>query len=228
MKLMAVMAHPDDGEIWCGGTLILHAERGDTVRICSLAYTPDSTRGKEAKAGAELMGCQVELLGLDDVGIRDTPFAVESLGRMIDSFRPEIIITHWFDDMHPDHEGTLRVLRRALVSCFLAKPEDYLQAFPRVFCCDTYRSLGFHGLFKPDRFVDVTTAWEKKIAALRAHQSQQLSLYQDMTERQCTAHGKTAGTKKAEGFLYLPLFGRPDEGEPLGGPFGISLAKESM
>jgi LmbE family N-acetylglucosaminyl deacetylase len=222
MKLMAVMAHPDDAEIWAGGTLILHAERGDTVRICSLAYTPDSPRGMEAKAGAERMGCNVEFLGLDDAGIMDTPYVAERLGGMIDSFRPDIIITHWFDDMHPDHEGTFRVLRRALVSCFLAKPGDYVHGFPRIFCCDTYNSLGFHGPFKPDRFVDITTVWEKKIAALRAHESQPLELYMDLAERQCTAHGKAVGTKWAEGFLYLPMFGRPDEGEPLGGPFGTS------
>jgi len=30
-------------------------------------------------------------------------------------------------------------------------------------------------------------------------------------------HGKAAGTKRAEGFLYLPLFGRPDDVAPLGG-----------
>jgi hypothetical protein len=38
-----------------------------------------------------------------------------------------------------------------------------------------------------------------------------------MIDRQSLAHGKSAGTKRAEGFLYLPLFGRPDDGTPLGG-----------
>lgn len=38
MKIMAVMAHPDDAEIWCGGTLIVHSKIGDAVRICALTY----------------------------------------------------------------------------------------------------------------------------------------------------------------------------------------------
>jgi len=38
MRLIAVMAHPDDAEIWCGGTLIMHAVKGDEVHICSLSY----------------------------------------------------------------------------------------------------------------------------------------------------------------------------------------------
>ena len=216
MKLMPVMAHPDDAEIWCGGTLILHAGKGDAVRICSLSYTGESTRGQEAYEGASRMGCEVEFLGLDDMAIRDTNEAAEQLRRSIDSFRPDTIITHWFDDMHPDHEAAFRVLRRALIRYFLVNSIDDLEAFPRIYCCDTYNSLGLHGPFKPDRFVDVTHIWEKKIAAINAYESQPLSFFLDMIERQCLAHAKAAGTKRAEGFLYLPLFGRPDHGAPLG------------
>ena len=29
MKLLAVMAHPDDAEIWAGGTIAKHIQRGD-------------------------------------------------------------------------------------------------------------------------------------------------------------------------------------------------------
>ena len=217
MKLMAVMAHPDDAEIWCGGTLILHAEKGDAVRICSLSYTGESTRGQEAYEGAKWMGCEVEFLGLDDTAIRDTDEAAAQLTGSIDSFRPDTIITHWYDDMHPDHEAAFRLLRRAVICYFLANSTDDFQAFPRIFCCDTYNSQGLHGPFKPDSFVDVTHIWKKKIAAINAHKSQLLPFYLGLTERQCLDHGKSAGTERAEGFLYLPMFGRPDDGPPLGG-----------
>ena len=217
MKLMAVMAHPDDAEIWCGGTLILHSEKGDAVRICSLSYTEESTRGQEAYEGAKRMGCEVEFLGLDDTAVRDTNEATEQLRSSIDSFLPDIIITHWYDDMHPDHEATFRLLRRALVSGFLGNSIDDLKTTPRIFCCDTYNSVGFHGPFEPDRFVDVTRVWQKKIAAINAHKSQFLSFYLGLSEEQCLTHGKAAGTEWAEGFLYLPMFGRPDDGPPLGG-----------
>jgi len=217
MRLMAVMAHPDDAEIWCGGTLTLHAEKGDTVRICTLSYSEDSTRGMEALEGAKRMGCEVELLGLKDTSIRDSDEAVERLRRSMDSFRPDTIIAHWFDDMHPDHEATFRVLRRAFVCGFLGNSIDDIKAIPRIFCCDTYNSLGLHGPFEPDNFVDITQIWEKKKAAIKAHESQPFSIFMDMNEQQCLSHGRASGTKLAEGFLYLPLFGRPDDGDPLGG-----------
>jgi len=159
----------------------------------------------------------VELLGLKDTSIRDSDEAAEQLRRSIDSFRPDTIITHWFDDMHPDHEATFHVLRRALICGFLGKSIEDIKAIPRIFCCDTYSSLGLHGPFKPDSFVDVTHVWEKKEIAIKAHESQPLSLYLDMIKQQCLYHGKAAGTKRAEGFLYLPFFGHPDDGVPLGG-----------
>ncbi len=216
MRLMAVMAHPDDAEIWCGGTLTLHAEKGDTVRICSLSYTEDSNRGREAREGAKRMRCEVELLGLKDTFIRDNEEAVKQLKKSMDSFQPDIIITHWFDDIHPDHEATFRVLRRALVCGFLGKSIDELKTTPRIFCCDTYGSIGIHGTFKPDQLVDVKNVWGKKKSAIQAHESQPLSFYLDMIERQCIAHGRATGTGFAEGFLYVPLFGRVNNSVNLG------------
>jgi N-acetylglucosamine malate deacetylase 1 len=216
MKVMAVMAHPDDAEIWCGATLILHADKGDSVRICSLSYTRDSARGREAGEGANRMGCEVELLGLQDSAIRDTDMAAGHLTRSMNSFQPDTIITHWYDDTHPDHEATFQLVRRAFVRYLLANAIDKSKDLPRIFCCDTYFSIGLRGPFSPDRFVDVTRFWGRKVAAIKAHESQHLALYLDMIDRQCLAHGQASGTEYAEGFIYLPMFGLPDEGQPLG------------
>lgn len=217
MRLMAVMAHPDDAEIWCGGTLMLHAEKGDDVCICTLSYREDSQRGMEAKEGARQMGCKVELLGMKDAAIRDTEEAVERVAQSIESFQPDTIITHWYDDMHPDHEAAFCIVRRALLQNLLIKPIEDIKLFPRIFCCDSLSSIGLHGRFKPDRYVDVSDVWDKKIAAINIHQSQPLWYYLEMIDKQCLAHGRDSGKKRAEGFLYLPIFGFTDNGPPLGG-----------
>jgi len=216
MRLMAVMAHPDDGELWCGGTLIIHAEKGDTVRICTLSYTDDSIRGKEALEGARRMGCEAACLGLGDTRVRDSDEAVEQLRNAMLSFLPDLLITHWFDDMHPDHEAVFLILRRALVSSFLSNSIGPLKTVPQIFCCDTYGSRGLRGPFQPDQLVDVTHVWERKLAAVHAHESQPLPFYLDMIERQCQIHGKATGTRYAEVFLHVPLFGWPDDSVRLG------------
>ena len=217
MKLMAVMAHPDDAELWCGGTLILHAEKGDDIRICTLSYTEESQRGLEARESAKQLGCTVEFMGMEDNRIRDTDDAVARLSQSIISFRPDTIITHWHDDVHPDHEATSRLVRRALLQSFLVEPMEDIQLFPRIFCCDSLSSIGLHGPFSPDRYVDVTDIWDRKIAAINLHRSQPVPYYIEMIVRQCLAHGEKFGVKRAEGFLFLPQYGFPDKGEPLGG-----------
>ena len=217
MRLMAVMAHPDDAEIWCGGTLILHAGKGDDVRICTLSYSEDSERGLEAKESAKQMGCSAEFIGLKDVNIRDTEEAVIRLYQSIENFQPDTIITHWYDDMHPDHEATFRILRRAFLHQLLAASKEDSKSTMRIFCCDSLSSVGLHGPFKPDRYVDVTDIWNRKISAINVHQSQPLSLLLESIDMQCLAHGKESGAKRAEGFLFLPIFGFPDKGQPLGG-----------
>ena len=216
MRLMAVMAHPDDAEIWCGGTLITHVEKGDDICIYTLGYSEDSERGLEATNSAQHMGCKVELLGMEDTNIRDTKEAVQQFSQCVESFKPDTIITHWFDDMHPDHEATFRIVQRSLLQLVVKKTLGEHQLFPRIFCCDSLSSNGFHGPFKPDRFVDVSDIWAKKITAINFHKSQPLSFLLEIIEAQCSAHGKNSGVKRAEGFLYIPIFGFPDNGEPLG------------
>jgi LmbE family N-acetylglucosaminyl deacetylase len=216
MRLMAVVAHPDDAEIWCGGTLILHAEKGDEVRASTPSYTEDSERGREARSGSAQMGCRLELLGMGDVDIRDTAEAAARLWRSIESFLPDKIITDWVDDMHPGHEATFLLERRVLLLGYLTRYKDDPQIIPRIFCCDNIGSIGLHGPFKPDRYVDVTSFRERKIAAISAHRSQPLHYYLDMIEKQCTTHGMASGKQRAEAFLHLPLFGAVDSGPPLG------------
>ena len=37
MRILAVVAHPDDESLWCGGTLAQHARVGDEVFVYALA-----------------------------------------------------------------------------------------------------------------------------------------------------------------------------------------------
>jgi LmbE family N-acetylglucosaminyl deacetylase len=107
--------------------------------------------------------------------------------------------------MHPDHEATFNLLRRALLIGYLNRYKDDPQTIPRLFCCDNFGSIGLHGPFKPDRYVDVTATWKKKIAAINAHQSQALDYYLSMIEKQCIAHGQASGKQRAEAFPYFPF-----------------------
>ena len=209
MRLMAIMAHPDDAEIWAGGTICKHVERGDEVRIVYMAATQDSVRGEEAKRGAAIMGAEVAFVGLTDGQVRDLPEACERVSTLLNGFAPDILITHWTDDFHADHATTAAIVRRVLPFAI-----SHSAKVPRLWACDTYFSTGARGPFVPDVYVDVTGQWSRKLTAIRAHHSQRPESWVALTERQCGLHGcryTPPGTPPerfyAEGFKRVIPFG---------------------
>ena len=44
MNIVYVLAHPDDAEIWCGGTILTQIEKGDNVKVVYLYSTKDRKR----------------------------------------------------------------------------------------------------------------------------------------------------------------------------------------
>jgi N-acetylglucosamine malate deacetylase 1 len=209
MKLMALMAHPDDAEIWAGGTICKHAERGDETFILYMAAIEASVRGEEAKQGAAILGAQVAFVGLTDGQVRDTPETCERVSAILMRFAPDILVTHWIDDMHADHATTGAIVQRVLP--FLI---SHIGKVPRLWACDTYFSRGARSPFVPDIYVDVTAQWPRKLAAIRAHQSQRPEAWVGLTERQCGLHGHRymppetePGLFYAEGFKRIIPFG---------------------
>lgn len=202
-RLLTVLAHPDDAEIWAGGTLARHARDGDEVLICSLAESADSPRGREAAAGAAALGARVRLLGQQDRHLVATPPLIATVSALLTEFAPSVVITHWEDDSHPDHVAANAITRAAVVGS-----EGISGRIALLLGCDTYLGSGTRGLFTPDLFVDVSDVWEQKLAAIRAHQSQDPEHYVEVIERQCWLHGARAKVRYAEGYRRIPLYGR--------------------
>ena len=70
MNILFVGAHPDDIEVWCGGTAALYAEQGHNVFFCvatngnvgSTTVPRDAiaaVRHEEAKSGAAVIGAKL-------------------------------------------------------------------------------------------------------------------------------------------------------------------------
>lgn len=190
-SILAVTAHPDDAELWMGGTLAWHA-RHSAVTIA--VERVDERRAVEATLGAEILGAHVEL-----VDRHEEWSCVELLRRL----KPEILVVHPRNDMHHDHR---RVTETALAAVPLAIIET---GFPRrVYMCDTYESLTLDGPFYGQVVVDVTETFETKIQALLAHRSQQSEHFVGMAERMGAAWGGRIGKPRAEAFQPVPVLGR--------------------
>lgn len=200
-RVLAIYAHPDDAEIWAGGTLLAHRAAGDEIAMCVLTHG-DTPRAAEARLGADRLGATLYQFDFPDRALAAHPEALTAVDGVLREVRPALILTHWGGDSHPDHLATWRTVHHSVLN---AKIEDTLQG---VYWSDTYNSLGITGIFEPDVVIDVSDQWDTKLAAIQAHQSQHPERYVAMTTRQCELHGERSGVRYAEGFQRVYLFGR--------------------
>ena len=199
--LLTIMAHPDDAELWAGGTIARHIHDGGTATIAVPRTEP--TRVSEAQAGARIL--QADLLVLDDL-------SADAISAAITTSHPDILITHNPDDIHPEHRQCAEYVLAAIPNSAINHgcPK-------RLYHCDGYNNLDRTGnpLNLPTR-VDVTTHWETKMSALAAHSSQPIKdHFGPMAEILGHLHGLRSGCRYAEGFHALPILGTLPQAQAL-------------
>ena len=184
------MAHPDDAEIWCGGTLARYARSSD---VFILVGTENKERAQEAAMGAEVMGARVDVV---------PTLSVESCKRAISDYRPSIVITHRIDDMHTDHRRTADLVMSSVIDTRieLGKPA-------RLYTCDTYNSLTLSGAVEGSVILDISDTFDQKLRAISKHQSQPTAHFTRMAQRQAAIWGARIGRDWGEAFDPIPILG---------------------
>jgi len=178
LDLLAVGAHPDDAELYAGGTLALLARAGLRVGIVDLTRGERATRGtpesrqKEAASAAAVLGLAVRrTLDLGDGQIEATPATRRSVVEALRALRPRVVLFHPAVDRHPDHGRAHTLIREA---CFFANVGGFPAEGPRhevaAWGCFCPHEAAFET--RPDWIVDVTATFETKRAALEAYATQ--------------------------------------------------------
>ena len=179
LDLLAVGPHPDDVELFCGGTLIRAAELGHSTGVLDLTRgerathgTPDE-RARESAAAAEVLGLKRrENLGLPDAGL--DPAAPEQVAAVVQALRrirPEIVLIPWIEDRHPDHEAAAALLLRATFLAGLARYSDGAAAAVP-FVPRQVLHYALRHRMTPSFVVDTSAAAARKAAAIACHASQ--------------------------------------------------------
>jgi N-acetylglucosamine malate deacetylase 1 len=194
VPVLAVMGHPDDAELWAGGTLALHA-REAPVTIAVPRHEP--ARMREAEAGAAILGARLHIL--------PAPVTPEHVRDLITGTRPEVVITHPLADVHPGHRHVAEAVLAAL-------PEAVISTgYPRrVYATDTYNSLTLNGPVNAGAIVDITATFETKAQALAAHSGTQpiTGHFGPMAETLARLWGARIGARYGEAFTPVPVLGR--------------------
>jgi N-acetylglucosamine malate deacetylase 1 len=177
LDILAIMAHPDDVELVCGGTLLRSVALGRRVGIVDLTAGETGSRGTvqlraaEAAEAARVLGVSVrENLGLPDAHLVNTPESRVAVVRAIRRWRPTIVITHARQGRHPDHIAAAQLVRDATFLAGLKNLESDLPAFrPR----KVLHAMSFReDAIAPSFIVDISDVFEQKLAAIRCYQSQ--------------------------------------------------------
>jgi LmbE family N-acetylglucosaminyl deacetylase len=204
--VVCVGGHPDDPESGCGGTLARYADRGHRVTIIYLTRGeagiprkshPEAAaiRTAEAEAACKILGAKPVFAGQIDGATEVNRQRTEALTALVLAEQPDVLLTHWPIDTHPDHQAASFLTIRA----HLASGRRTSLYFFEV-------NAGFQTMgFQPTEYVDITSVREKKKAALFAHRSQNGEvIYRDHHEIMEIFRGRESGVAAAEAFIALP------------------------
>jgi LmbE family N-acetylglucosaminyl deacetylase len=122
--VLAVMAHPDDIEFTCAGTLALLGQAGWRVHLATMTAGDlgsmtlprkeiSRIRRGEAEKSASLLRASYTCLEFDDLTIVYAPESKRRVCGLLRKLRPDLVITHSPEDYMSDHTETPRLVREA-------------------------------------------------------------------------------------------------------------------
>jgi LmbE family N-acetylglucosaminyl deacetylase len=222
---LAFLAHPDDAEILCAGTLIRLASLGWEVHIATATAgdcgtTTESSqaiskiRTEEARRSASFIGAMYHCLGEKDGLVVYDRQAIIKTAELFRRIAPSLVFTHARSDYMLDHEMVSLLARSAsfiyAAPNFLPIPVVPGSGVPYLYYCDPVEGTDPLGKpVEPTTLIDISAQMEKKAAMLACHASQRewlkahhgMDEYIDSMRRYSENRGKLIGTSAAEAFV---------------------------
>lgn len=228
LKILAFLAHPDDAEFSCAGTMIrLKQEAGCTLAIATatsgdcgtIQHSPAEIariRHGEARAAAALVDAEYHCAGSRDLLVMYDEPSLRRFIEIVRKVRPDVVFTHPPVDYMIDHENTGRLVRTACFGAgapnlltFDADPAPPFQKIPCLYYVDPPEQKDIYGQpVVPDLVVDITGVLALKEKMLAAHASQRewlrahhhMDEYIESMKRAGAERGKLIGRAYAEAF----------------------------
>src|SRR5687768_5611330 len=224
--VLTFLAHPDDAEILCAGTLIRLADAGWEIHIAtvaqgdcgSISHTREeiaAIRKQEGINAAAKIGATYHCLEEPDVQV---VFDKSTNRKAIDLLRrvaPTLLFTHPRHDYMMDHEQT-HLLARSAAFSYAAPNASQLplvpgSAIPWLYYCDPVEG---HDPYTQQAamsstMIDITQQMDRKVEMLACHASQRdwlrshhgMDEYIEAMKRHGAERGRQLGVAYAEAFV---------------------------
>ena len=185
LRVLVIVAHPDDADLMFGGTALLYTALGHEVTFLSCTNGDTghheiggielaSRRYSEAQAAASIAGLkEYRILDIHSGELEPSVHNRKVIIRTIREVRPHVIFTHRPNDYHPDHRYTSQLVQDA--SYIVTVPNmlsltpalDYLPVIFYLYdqFCKPYP-------FAADVVVGIDEVIEAKLSMIHCHDSQ--------------------------------------------------------
>jgi bacillithiol biosynthesis deacetylase BshB1 len=219
-NILVVGPHPDDQELGMGGTIAKFANEGHEVLLLDMTSgepTPHGSpeiRAKESSTAAAILGVKRTTVNLPNRFVEQSIPARHAVAAVIREHQAEIIFAPYFEDAHPDHIATTRIVEDARFDAKLTKIDlagDPI--YPRwlfYYYCTHLRAVP-----NPSFLIDTTNFASRKRDAIVAYESQFVIAEKnrpivDWVEAQDKYFGGRLRTETAEPFFTREPIGLTD------------------
>lgn len=176
LRIMMIFAHPDEGEVYTGGTAALYTQLGHKVKFMSLTNgdaghweeKPEvlaKRRSQEAMNAKKILNLdEYEVLDYHDQGLKNTKESQSKVIRSIEAYKPDVVFTYY-----PAQGGHIDNMTAGYIVRDAAK-DLKMEKLPVFFYVRDYHTSTFS--YIPHIAFSIEKVWETKLAACGAHQTQ--------------------------------------------------------
>ncbi|MBI3624580.1 MAG: PIG-L family deacetylase [Candidatus Rokubacteria bacterium] len=222
-RVMVVVAHPDDAEFGCGGSvakwvregnevtyvILTNGDKGSSDRAMTAERLAKIREQEQLNAALTLGVKRVRFLRYPDGELEDTRELRRDVTTEIRRWRPErLVIQNPFRTLNPyashrDH----RIAAGIALDCVYPLARDHL-SFPELLAQGLephkVREVYLMWWENPEVIVDITNTMDLKLKALTCHASQM----GDWASVEARVRERAAEAGKARGFAYAETFNR--------------------
>ncbi|HOV65870.1 MAG TPA: PIG-L family deacetylase [Bacillota bacterium] len=221
-NVLTIVPHPDDAELIAAGTISILTSLGAHVEYVLASdgsrggYDPSiseenlaATRRQEQTRAARIIGVNdITWLGFKDTQVPHPEVVRGPLISIIREKKPDFILTTdpWLPyESHPDHRRTsMAAVEACLFSSIpMVQPEDLAKGL------GPWQVQGIAMALspRPNTFINIEASWEKKVEALKCHESQfppkVWEVFYTVIAAKCKEYGASIGAQWAEAFKVV-------------------------